>query len=60
MTKKRTAITKKLMTKNKGLGRFCTNRYKDHLKTRSSALQADSLLSELSGKPSQQDSVSFA
>jgi len=26
----------------------------------SPALQADSLLSELSGKPSQQDSVSFA
>ena len=51
MTKKRTAIIKKLMTKNKGLGRFCTNRYKDHLKTRSSALQADSLPAEPQEKP---------
>ena len=39
------------MTKNNGLGRLCTNRYKDHLKTRSPALQADSLPAEQQEKP---------
>ena len=51
MTKKRTAIAKKLMTKNNGVGRLCTNRYKDHLKMRSPALQADSLPAEQQEKP---------
>ena len=44
-------LPKKLMTKNNGLGRLCTNRYKDHLKTRSPALQADSLPAEQQEKP---------
>ena len=51
MTKKRTAIAKNLMTKNKGLGKFYTNRYKDYLKTRSPAMQVDSLQAEPQEKP---------